>query len=92
MIIKIDFEKAYDRVSWVFLEKVLIGRGFRQKWINWVTQIVKGGQVCVNFNGERSPYFRTFRGLRQGDPLSPLLFDIVADALGVMINKVLLEI
>ena len=87
MIIKIDFEKAYDRVSWVFLEKVLIGRGFRQKWINWVTQIVKGGQVCVNFNGERSPYFRTFRGLRQGDPLSPLLFDIVVAALGVMINK-----
>lgn len=43
--------------------------------------------MCVNVNGERSPYFRTFRGLRQGDPLSPLLFNIVADALGVMMDK-----
>ena len=84
---KIDFEKAYDRVSWVFLEKVLIGRGFPHKWINWVMRTIKGGQVCVNVNGERSPYFRTFRGLRQEDPLSPLLFDLVADALRVMINK-----
>ena len=40
---KIDFEKAYDTVSWVFLEKVLIGRGFAHKWINWVMHTVKGG-------------------------------------------------
>ena len=89
---KIDFEKAYDRVNWVFLEKVLIGKAFPQKWINWVMQTVNGGHVCVIVNEERSPYFRTFRGLRQGDLLSPLLFDIVVAALGVMINKVLLEI
>ena len=48
---------------------------------------VKGGRVCVNVNGERSSYFRTYRGLRQGNPLSPLLFNIVADALGVMMEK-----
>lgn len=73
LILKIDFEKAYDRVSWSFLEKVLIGRGFAQRWIDWVMQTVREGQVSVNVNGERSPYFRTFRGLRQGDPLSPLV-------------------
>ena len=88
IILKIDFEKAYDRVSWSFLEHTLVGRGFPQKWISWVMQTVKGGQVCVNVNGERSPYFKTFRGLRQGDPLSPLLFDLVAGALGVMLDKV----
>lgn len=83
---KIDFEKAYDRVNWDFLE-VVFGTGFPEKWISWVMQTVKGGQVCVKLNGESSPYFKTFRGLSQGDPLSPLLFDLVADALAVMIDK-----
>jgi hypothetical protein len=47
---------------------------------------VAGGKVCANVNGERSPYFKTFRGLA-GDPLSPLLFDLVADALGILLEK-----
>lgn len=47
----------------------------------------QGGQLCVNVNGERSPYFKTFRGLRHGDPLSPLLFDLVVDTVGLLIRK-----
>jgi hypothetical protein len=86
LVLKINFEKAYDRVRWDFLEKVMQGRNFPNKWINWVMSTVKGGKVCINVNGERSDYFRTFRGLRQGDPLSPLLLNLVADALGVMLQ------
>jgi hypothetical protein len=52
LILKIDFEKAYDRVKWTFLEQNLVGKGFPQKWISWVMQIVWGGQVCVNVNGK----------------------------------------
>jgi hypothetical protein len=48
---------------------------------------VTEGKVCINVNGERSDYFRTFRGLRQGDTLSPLLFNLVAVALGVMLHS-----
>jgi len=68
LILKIDFEKAYDRVRWSFLQEVMEGKGFPQQWISWVMDTVKGGKVCINVNGERSPYFRTFRGLRQGTP------------------------
>jgi hypothetical protein len=49
---------------------------------------VKEGRICINVNGEMSAYFRTFRDLSQGDrPLSPLLFNLVTDALGVMLNS-----
>ena len=54
LVLKIDFEKAYDRVRWDFLEKVMKGKGFPSKWINWVMSTVRGGRVCINVNGERS--------------------------------------
>jgi hypothetical protein len=87
LILKIDFEMAYDRVRWDFWEQVLIGRNFHPKWVSWVMDTVKGGRVCINVNGKRSNYLRTFRGLRQGDPLSSLLFNLVADVLGITLNK-----
>lgn len=68
LILKIDFEKAYNKVRWDFLEEVMKVKGFPKEWINWVMSTVEGGEVCININGQRSPYFRTFKGLRQGDP------------------------
>uniref|UniRef100_J3LGX6 CCHC-type domain-containing protein n=1 Tax=Oryza brachyantha TaxID=4533 RepID=J3LGX6_ORYBR len=84
VIFKIDFEKAYDKVSWEFLFEVLKRKGFSDNWIGWIKSCVTGGKVCVNINGNRSQFFGTSRGLRQGEPLSPLLFNLVGDALARM--------
>jgi len=48
---------------------------------------VRGGKVCIDINGENGSYFTTHRGLRHGDPLSPMLFNLAADAFDHILNK-----
>src|SRR6266498_5281950 len=87
VILKIDFEKAYDKVKWPFLLQTLRMKGFSPKWCSWVQSFISGGSVAVNVNNEIGHYFQTRKGLRQGDPLSPLLFNIIADMLPVLIKR-----
>ena len=91
VILKIDFEKAYDKVKWYFLQQVLRMKGFSQKWCTWVENFVSGGSVGIKVNDDNGPYFWTHKGLRQGDPLSLILFNIVVDMLATLIWRAKLD-
>jgi hypothetical protein len=87
VILKLDYEKAYDRVDLDFLFEILKTRNFSSKWIKWMECVVKGGSVGVTLNGQDSSFFKIGKGLRQGDPLSPMLYNLVGDVLTKMLIK-----
>ena len=62
-------------------------KGFSQKWCSWVKQFTQGGNVNIKVNDQLGSYFQTKKGLRQGDPMSPILFNIVVDMLVILIAR-----
>jgi hypothetical protein len=87
VVLKLDFEKAYDKVNWNFLQQTLRMKVFSAKWCNWISQLVTKGSVGIKVNENVGRYFQTKKDLTQGDPLSPLLLNLVADMLNLLISR-----
>ena len=77
----LDFEKAYDKVDWDFLEAVLSRLGFPATWIKGVSALYRHASSSVLFAGGYGPLFPISRSVRQGCPLAPFLFILFGEAL-----------
>ena len=82
-----DQEKAFDRISHNFLIKTLQNFGFGDYFIKWVKIILKDIKSFVRINGYETEEFTVERGVRQGCPLSPLLYVLAAEVLAINIRK-----
>eukprot|EP00253_Pinus_taeda_P001986 PITA_01986 len=86
-VLKIDLSKAYDRVNWLYLRMMLTHLGFNYTFTSWIMGCISSVSFAVLINGSASSFFNSQRGLRQGCPLSPLLFLLVAEGLSRLIHK-----
>ncbi|GKU91159.1 hypothetical protein SLEP1_g5069 [Rubroshorea leprosula] len=85
-LFKADFEKAFDKVCWEFIDYMLSRMGFNVIWRGWIQECLRSSMISVLINGSPTRQFPVGKGIRQGDPLSPFLFLIVAEGLNGLMS------
>ena len=87
LLLLVDFEKAFDSLSWSFIEKVLTFFNFGTFIKNWVKVLYNNANLAVNQGGNLSDFFYMGRGCRQGDSLSPYIFILCVEILAIRIRN-----
>nr|KAJ0195447.1 hypothetical protein LSAT_V11C700350330 [Lactuca sativa] len=85
-VFKVDFEKAFDSLSWEYLDSILQQMDFGAKWRAWIHGCLSSTRVSILINGAATSEFGMERGIRQGDPLSPFLYIIAAEGLHIVME------
>ena len=91
MLLKLDLSKAFDKLSWAYIQHMLKAFGFCSMWIHWIMSLITSTHFSILVNGIPSRPFKPSRGIRQGDPLSPFLFVLMAEGLGRHIKHALIS-
>ncbi|GJT78713.1 RNA-directed DNA polymerase, eukaryota, reverse transcriptase zinc-binding domain protein [Tanacetum coccineum] len=86
-VMQVDIQKAYDTVSWKFLEDILVNFRFLSKMVKWIMVCVSSSAFSICLNGEVHGYFKGGRGLRQGDTISPYLLTLVMEVFYIIMCK-----
>jgi hypothetical protein len=82
MLLKLDLSKYFDKLSWQYMKALLSAFSFNMDWVSWIMNLISSTLFSILVNGVPSQPFSPSRGIRQGDPLSPFLFVIMAEGLG----------
>ena len=87
MAIKIDLEKAFDRLEWVFIRQTLYFFKFLIDWINIIMSCISSSSLSILLNGERLDVFLPSKGITLGDPLFPYIFIFCMEYLAWLIQE-----